>query len=132
MKPTSQRGSITVWTAVLIPACMLLVGLVVDGGAVLRERSKNFDLAGGAARAAAQELDPVSAAAGAPRIDPLAARAAAERYLAGSGVSASVEVRGSRVTVTVRSRVHLQFLRPATVATDQSATAVAVAPGGSP
>lgn len=127
-----DRGSVTVWTAVLVPACLMLVGLVVDGGAILRSQSRSFDLAGGAARAAAQELDAAAATNGQVRLDPARAREAAARYLAPEHLTATVEVRAERVTVTVHSRVTLQILRPATVATDQSATALAVAPGGPP
>lgn len=125
-----QRGSVTVWTVVLLPACFALVGLVLDGGTILRARSSTFDLAAGAARAGAQQLDRPVLETGTVTIDPDRARHAVDVYLDAHGVTGTTQVAGTHVTVTVHTTVHLQILRPATVALVQTATATAVESGG--
>jgi hypothetical protein len=104
---------------------VLVVALVLDGGTVLRARSSSYDLAGGAARAGAQELDQQALADGAVSVDPDAARAAAVDWLAVRGVEGVVEVDGDTVTVTVRRVVRLQLLRPASVTVEETASAQA-------
>lgn len=127
---TGQRGSVTVWTVVLLPACFALVGLVLDGDAILRARSSTFDLAAGAARAGAQELDQHALETGTVTIDPTSAQGAVDTYLTAHGVTGTTRVTGRRITVTVAATVQLQILRPATVALTQTATATAVESGG--
>jgi hypothetical protein len=121
----SDRGIATIWTVTVATACLLVVGLVLDGGTVLRARSSTYDLAGGAARAGAQELDQEALAAGVVRIDPDAARATALGWLARRGADGFVEVQGDTVTVTVRLMVRLQLLRPARVTIEETASAKA-------
>lgn len=122
-------GMVTIWTAVVALACLLMVGLVLDGGTILRARSRTFDLAGAAARAAAQELDQVALTEGDLVLDQRAARQAASDYLAAHGAAGDVQVDDLEVHVTVRDTVHLQMLRPSTVTVTESATARA-AQGG--
>ena len=121
----TDRGIATVWTITVATACLLMVGLVLDGGTVLRARSSTYDLAGGAARAGAQELDQQAFAAGRISIDPQAARTAALEWLALRGVEGVVEVEGDTVTVTVHRAVRLQLLQPASVTVDETASAQA-------
>lgn len=125
----NDSGMVTVWTAVVTVACLFIVGLVLDGGSVLRSRSRSFDLAGAAARAGVQELDQVALTEGHVLLDPTAARQAANDYLAAHGAVGDVAVDGLEVQVTVRDTVHLQILRPASVSVTESATARA-AQGG--
>lgn len=120
---------VTIWTAVVGLACLLMVGLVLDGGAVLRARSESFDVAGAAARAGAQELDQVALTDGRVVIDEGAARQRAQEYLAAHDVAGDVVVTPLEVQVTVRDTVHLQMLRPASIAVTEIATARA-AEGG--
>jgi Flp pilus assembly protein TadG len=117
---------VTVWTAVVAVACLLMVGLVLDGGAVLRARSRSFDLAGAAARAGAQELDQVALTEGQVVLAPAAASEAATDYLAAHGVTGEVVVTTLEIEVTVHDRVELQLLQPAAVTVTESATARAV------
>jgi hypothetical protein len=121
---------VTVWTVVMVLACMAMVGLVLDGGAILRARSTTFDLASGAGRAAAQQLDQQALAEGHIRIDPTLARAAVDRYLARDHVTGVATVSRNQVTVTVHNTVTLQILRHTTIAVDQTATVTATEPGG--
>lgn len=130
LRQRGDNGVATVWTAAVAGGCLLMVGLVHDGGALLRARSTSFDLAGGAARAGAQQLDQPALAQGAVEVDPVAAGQAADDWLAARGVSGDVRVDGDDVTVTVHQTVPLQILRPAQISVSETATARAQ-PGGS-
>lgn len=105
-----DRGSVTVWAIGATVACVLILGLVLDGGAMLRARSDAFGLASAAARAGAQQLDPAAAVEGTAVLDPVAAEQAALDYLAARGVSGTVTVTGGAITVTVTSSTRLQLL----------------------
>jgi Flp pilus assembly protein TadG len=124
-----DTGMVTIWTAVVALACLFMVGLVLDGGSVLRSRSRSFDLAGAAARAGVQELDQVALTEGRVVLDQAAARQAANDYLTAHDAAGEVTVDNLEVQVTVRDTVDLQMLRPASVAVTESATARA-AQGG--
>lgn len=106
-----DRGSVTVWTISATVACMLILGLVVDGGTMLRARSDAFALASSAARAGAQELDSSAAVQGLTVLDPAAAERAALEYLAAHGASGTVAITDETITVTVTSATSLQLLR---------------------
>lgn len=121
----SDEGVATIWTAVVAGACLLMVGLVLDGGAILRARSSTYDLAGGAARVGAQQLDQAALAAGRVRVDEDAAREAVTTWLEARGAEGSVTVDGDDVTVEVRRRVDLQLLRFGQVEVEETATAEA-------
>src|SRR5690606_29078741 len=71
-----DRGSVTVWAISATVACVLIIGLVIDGGTMLRARSDAFALASSAARAGAQELDSAAAVQGLTVLDPVAAERA--------------------------------------------------------
>ena len=57
----TQRGSVTLWAVIIATSFMLVVGLVVDGGAKLRAGQKADQVAREAARSAAQAVtgDPI-------------------------------------------------------------------------
>jgi Flp pilus assembly protein TadG len=118
-----DAGMVTIWTAVVTVACLLMVGLVLDSGAVLRSRSRSFDLAGAAARAGIQELDQVELTEGRVVLDETAARQAANEYLAAHNAVGDVAVEDLEVHVTVRDTVRLQLLRPASITVTETATA---------
>lgn len=120
---------VTVWTAVVAVGCLLMAGLVLDGGAVLRSHSRGFDLAGAAARAGAQELDQVALTEGRVVVDPAAARQTALAYLAAHDAAGDVTVEGLEVQVTVHDTVRLQLLPAGAVGVTETATSRA-AQGG--
>ena len=120
-----DKGIATIWTAVVAGACLLMVGLVLDGGTILRARSTSYDLAGGAARVATQQLDQDALARGDVIVDPDAGRSAARAWLADRGVTGVVTVDGDTVTVAVRRHVDLQILQPVSVEVEETATAQA-------
>ena len=107
----STAGSATVWMLGVVVCTMSLVGLVLDGGTVLRTRSDAFSVAGAAARAGAQQLQPDLVAEGEAVIDPVAARQAALEYLAGHDATGTVSVSEATVTVTATMSAHLQMLQ---------------------
>ncbi len=128
-----EAGIVTVWAVVVVAACFAMAGLVLDGGVVLRARSDAFGLAGGAARAGAQELSVPDVAGGDLVLDPAAATRAATVYLEARGATGTVRVDGTRVTVTVHDTARLQLLSVAgarTVNVDATATADALESGG--
>ena len=124
-----DRGSATVWMIGVTVSAFLLVGLVLDGGTMLRARSDAFALAGAAARVGAQQLDPDAAVEGLTVLEPVAAERAVQDYLAASGVTGTARVVDDTVTVTVTTEAPLQMLRLVggdTVTFDASATVEAV------
>jgi Flp pilus assembly protein TadG len=131
---SSERGVATVWSVVVVGACFLMIGLVLDGGVILRARNDAFNLAGAAARVGAQELEPDAAAQGRVVLDPSSARSAALEYLDEHDARGVVAVAGSEVTVTVTLTADLQMLRVADGGSvDVSATAtVAALKGAAP
>ncbi|MBB6119166.1 pilus assembly protein TadG-related protein [Nocardiopsis algeriensis] len=97
-----DRGQTTAFVAVLLSAFLLCLGLVFDGGGMLRSRNEAAVLAQEAARAGAQQIDWAAYRAGgdAVGLDPAAAASAAQSFLAASGATGTVSVSGDTVTVT--------------------------------
>lgn len=129
VRARGQEGSATIWMIAITVAAVLMMGLVLDGGVLLRARSDAFSIAAAAARVGAQQLDPVAAVNGDTVIDPIAAQNAAMDYLAAHGVTGHVSVTGNTVTVVVTTQAHFQILRTVgadTVSFDATATAQAV------
>jgi Flp pilus assembly protein TadG len=126
-----DRGSATLWMVGVVTATFVLIGLVIDGGAMLRVRSDAFGAAASAARAGAQELDDDAAVEGQVVLDSAAARRAAMAHLERLGYRGSVTVTGATVTVTAVGTAALQLLRivggdTATFEATASATATKV------
>jgi hypothetical protein len=113
----------------LAGTCWLFVGLVLDSGRVLRDRSEAFGAAAAAARAGAQQLDTrIAVAEGTPVLDEDAAQAAAHAYLADRGFDGEVEMVGDLgVMVTVTETTDLAIIpAPDSVTFEVSATAEAI------
>ena len=118
----SDDGMVTVWSVVMVLACMSIVGLVLDGGVILRARSSAFDIAAESARAGAQELDQDALADGRIVVDANAAHERIAAYLAAHDVNGDITITAETVTVTIHRQVGLQILQPATVDIHQTAT----------
>lgn len=128
-----DEGSATLWMIGVVVASFVMVGLLLDGGAMLRSRSDAFSAASAAARTGAQQLDSSQAVDGVAVLDPVAAERAALDYLVGKGYSGSVDVNDDTVVVNITSTAHLQMLKlfggdTATFNATASAQAVKVAP----
>jgi len=105
----ADRGSMSLFYAVLIVAIFMGIALVVDGGGRLQAGARATMLAQEAARAGGQQIDPTKAIPGTAIVaDPAAAQAAAEAYLQQAGVdgTATVSPDGKTLTVTVTTEYH--------------------------
>jgi hypothetical protein len=110
MRARSDAGSITAMTATVVAGFVLMLALVVGGGAVLRARTDAFGTAAAAARAGAQQLDEDALAQGDVVIDIDKAEAAAQGYLAAQGANGTVSIAGADVVVTVNETVAIPQL----------------------
>lgn len=111
MQRRDERGSVTALVVVMVPTLLALAGLVVDGGLLLSARREGANVAHGAARIAAQEIDQsASRRTGEPVLDRPAAARAAHRYLTRHGWEGDVITTAERVRVTVTQRRSLVLL----------------------
>ena len=118
----SEDGMVTIWSVVIVVACMAMVGLVLDGGVILRARSSAFDIAAESARVGAQELDQAALADGRVVLNQAAAQDRINAYLSTHEVTGQITLTDQTVTVTVNKTVTLQVLKPVTVDVNQTAT----------
>lgn len=130
----TDAGSLTVMMAVLVPALLLMVALVVDGAGQLRALSRADAVATEAARAAQTALDTRGSTL---TLDTHAAVAAARSYLDEAGHPGQVTITGpDTVTVQVHVTVPAVFglAGPAHRATGTATARLAVAepPGAHP
>ncbi|MGY9067013.1 TadE/TadG family type IV pilus assembly protein [Streptomyces sp. CAS3] len=106
-------GGVTVFVAVCVFALIGIIGVVVDGGSKIRATERADYIAGEAARAGGQAIDPADAINGtAIDVDPQAAVAAAQAYLSSAGATGTVSVSGDgkNLNVTVRGSYATTFL----------------------
>ena len=94
-----ERGSVVVWVAITTPALLLMVLLIVDGGAKMKAGEQADTYASEAARAATIGIGPRPAGG---TVDARAAVTAANAYLSQAGVRGTATLTGpATVTVTV-------------------------------
>jgi Flp pilus assembly protein TadG len=108
-----DRGGVTVFVAVCVFALIGIIGVAVDGGSKMRATERSDYIAGEAARAGGQAIDPADAINGtAITVDPQAAAAAAQAYLSSAGATGTVSVSGDGKTlnVTVTGSYDTKFL----------------------
>ncbi|MFC8094621.1 TadE/TadG family type IV pilus assembly protein [Streptomyces sp. NPDC057301] len=108
-----DRGGITVFVAVCVVALLGIIGVAVDGGSKMRAVERADFIAGEAARAGGQAIDPAKAISGeAVVVDPQDAVAAARSYLSSVGATGNVSVSGDgkTLTVTVNDAYDTKFL----------------------
>ena len=110
MSRLGDEGSITAMTAAVVGGFVLMLALVVGGGAVLRARTDAFGTAAAAARAGAQQLDENALAQGDVVLDVGDAEEAAQSYLAAQDATGSVSIAGADVIVTVNETVAIPEL----------------------
>ncbi len=103
-------GSISAFVVLLLVALMVLLGLVVDGGAALTAQQSAADEAEQAARAGAGALSVDALRSGSLQLDPAAAVAAAESFSAAAGHPGTATVSDGVVTVHIRYRVTTEVL----------------------
>ncbi|MGW4271291.1 pilus assembly protein TadG-related protein [Streptomyces seoulensis] len=108
-----DRGGVTVFAAVCVIALIGIIGIAIDGGSKMRATERADYIAGEAARAGGQAIDPADAISGtAIDIDPQAAAAAAQAYLNSAGATGAVSVSddGKTLSVIVTSSYDTRFL----------------------
>jgi len=99
-----ERGSATLWAVLAVSGALMVMGLVVDGGAQMRAVQRADQVAREAARAAGQAItgDPVLGRPG--LVDVSEGRRAATAYLKAAEVDGAVDVNGTQITVTTHIR----------------------------
>lgn len=127
-------GSISVITAVLVPALLLVLALVADGGTRIRAIARADSLAAEAARAANTAVDTRSATI---TVDTTAAARTARDYLAHTGNPGTVTITGPRavrVRVTITEPTPIGLLGPQARATGTAVAelGVGIRDGGLP
>jgi Flp pilus assembly protein TadG len=108
-----DRGGVTVFVAVCVVALIGIIGIAVDGGSKMRAVERADYIAGEAARAGGQAIDPAEAISGnAIVVDPQDATAAAQAYLQSAGATgtASVSGDGKSLSVVVTGSYDTKFL----------------------
>jgi hypothetical protein len=99
--PSVDRGSISLWVALMAGAILITLVLIVDGGAKIRAGNRADIAASEAARAAVLAAGPRP---GGTSAQARLAVAAATAYLAKDGVQGSAVITGpSRVQVTAKA-----------------------------
>ena len=98
----TERGSVLIWFVGTAPVLLLMVALLVDGGAKIQAGEQAATDATQAARAAALAAGPQSVGTA---TDTGAATTAAQAFLTRAGAEGSVRVTGP-ATVTVTVTVH--------------------------
>jgi Flp pilus assembly protein TadG len=94
-----ERGSVVLWVAITTPALLLMVLLVVDGGAKMKAGEQADTYASEAARAATIGIGPRPAGGS---VDARAAVTSANVYLTKAGVRGTATLTGpATVTVSV-------------------------------
>lgn len=141
-RPNLRRdhGFVTIFTAGVLMSMWMMVGVALDSGRVLRERSEGFGAAAAAARVGAQQLDESHATlTGEAVIDEAAAEGAVQAYLTRRYPALTlVSVRfpggdGTEVEVSVSGDTELWILPGGSVGFTVAATATAVQlAGGGP
>jgi Flp pilus assembly protein TadG len=126
IEASSDRGSVTVFVAVIATALVMVAGMAYDGGHLIATHGEARAIAQKAARAGAQHIDrDTLRATGTITLDPDAARTAAAAYLDAAGATGTADIQGAAITVTVSLTSPMLILPGAdrTITVTHSATA---------
>ncbi len=83
-----DEGRVSVFFAILAPALIAVLGLIIDGGGKVRALQRADNIAAEAARAAGQTINaPQAILGGRKELDPNQAAAAARAYIAAAGAT---------------------------------------------
>jgi Flp pilus assembly protein TadG len=95
-----ERGTVTAFVAIMTVTMLVVAGLVIDGGYTLAARRRAFNEANAAARAAAQTIDESALrTTGIVQLRPYDAQRVAEQHLRDAGMTGTVTVGATTVTV---------------------------------
>lgn len=127
----AEPGQMLVWVAVMLPLFLSVVGLAIDAGSVFAARRELQNVADGAARAGAMQIDIDAYRQSSGEklaLHPAKARQVAAEYVANepAEVTVTIEADGNGVVVEARREVRTSFLQLVGVTTVRiSATAPA-------
>jgi Flp pilus assembly protein TadG len=127
--PDGERGMVTGFVAIVATGLIFVAGLVYDGGQMINTYLEASDLAGNAARAAAQATSPAELyRSGTVRLDPDEAQERAAAFLAQAGYpgAGTTAVDGNEVTVTVTLEASALILPIGSKSLEATASATAV------
>jgi Flp pilus assembly protein TadG len=105
-----DRGSVTVFWLVLLPAMVATIGLTFDAARILAARREAFDQAQNAAVAGTQGLDETATRQGNTSLDPTLVATEVNDYLGLVGATGTHTSTAQTVTVTVTDTVDMEFL----------------------
>lgn len=125
-----ERGTVTAFVVIMTVTMLVVAGLVIDGGYTLAARRRAFNEANAAARAAAQAIDETALrSTGDVRLRPEDARRIGEAHLRDAGMTGTVTVNATTVTVHAVTTQPMSLLGmvgigPLTIEADGTARAV--------
>jgi len=105
LRTDESGGAVTWWLIGMASVAILMFALVADGSRVMAELNETSDVAQVAARAGARFVDPSTGT-----LDATRAEAAALAEVTAAGMTGTVTVDGSEITVTVSSSIDLPLL----------------------
>lgn len=117
-----EHGGVSPFVAITIVALFLVATMVYEGSTQLRVARHTTSVAGEAARVAGQEIDAGAISGQAPGVNAAKGQAAARQYLADSGASGNVVIRGDKVVVTVSETWHGSLIGSRTFTDTATAT----------
>lgn len=106
----TERGSVTLWMAILGLALFAVLGLVLDGGRALAAKANDASVAFRAARVGAEQLSTTGVRQGSATLNVPAATSAAQGVLAANGKTGKVQVSSGEVRVEVTETVPTDVL----------------------
>jgi Flp pilus assembly protein TadG len=116
-----DSGRVTIFFAIIAPAWIAMLGLVVVGGGRIRAFQRADNVAAEAARAAGSAIQASTAVQGGPKlVDAAKARTAALDYLRAAGATGTVTVSADQLHLTVTAVINyanpsgLEFIGGAT------------------
>lgn len=118
-----ERGAMSAWALIVGAALMVLMMAAYDGSKIARADRQASSLASEAARAAGQELNPSAITGTSGQVDTRRAAVAARQFLASSGATGSVVVRGDRIIITVHQTAQGSLIGTRTMTAEATAEA---------
>ena len=128
-----ESGQITAFVVILMTALLACAGLSLDLGLALSSKLQLLDIAQGAARVGAEQIDLTALReTGQLRIAPATARSAAGAWLARTGHTGTITATAQTVTVIVDGAYRTQLLRIVGVSTVHLTATATAAPTRGP
>lgn len=105
-----DTGAAAVAFVMIVVSLIVVIGLVVDSSGKYQLAEQAQEVANSAARSATNAISGETVATGSLELDTQMATQAAQSYLDASGMTGSVEVQGTVVSVTTHTTYSTKFL----------------------